>query len=177
MSWSCKLLTVTSLCEFFIYMLFSLTKLALYHEFCFMIAIAFSHAEVISDDFLYGTPHVFMLSRMMSDYTVETINDGLNEFNVEFHGPKESTVLTLMLLFLHCVLHFFNFFDGYDLPPPAPPPPPPVGTQGQLCFGCILIFHSMNKFRNITCQSIQNKILICLSETVMVLFIFKYYNR
>ncbi|XP_031092628.1 ubiquitin-conjugating enzyme E2-23 kDa-like isoform X2 [Ipomoea triloba] len=29
-------------------------------------------------------------NRMMSDYTVETINDGLNEFNVEFHGPKES---------------------------------------------------------------------------------------
>ncbi|KAF2282907.1 hypothetical protein GH714_043327 [Hevea brasiliensis] len=28
--------------------------------------------------------------RMMSDYNVETINDGLNEFNVEFHGPKES---------------------------------------------------------------------------------------
>ncbi|GFZ12039.1 ubiquitin-conjugating enzyme 5 [Actinidia rufa] len=28
--------------------------------------------------------------RMMSDYTVEMINDGLNEFNVEFHGPKES---------------------------------------------------------------------------------------
>ncbi|BBH03838.1 ubiquitin-conjugating enzyme 5 [Prunus dulcis] len=27
---------------------------------------------------------------MMSDYNVETINDGLNEFNVEFHGPKES---------------------------------------------------------------------------------------
>ncbi|KAG6635250.1 ubiquitin-conjugating enzyme E2-23 kDa-like isoform X2 [Carya illinoinensis] len=27
---------------------------------------------------------------MMSDYTVETINDGLNDFNVEFHGPKES---------------------------------------------------------------------------------------
>ncbi|KAF7806107.1 ubiquitin-conjugating enzyme E2-23 kDa-like isoform X1 [Senna tora] len=27
---------------------------------------------------------------MMSDYTVETINDGLSEFNVEFHGPKES---------------------------------------------------------------------------------------
>ncbi|XP_019703585.1 ubiquitin-conjugating enzyme E2 4 isoform X4 [Elaeis guineensis] len=28
--------------------------------------------------------------RMMSDYIVETINDGLSEFNVEFHGPKES---------------------------------------------------------------------------------------
>ena len=60
------------------------------------------------------------LSRMMSDYIVETINDGLNEFNVEFHGPKESTVLTLMLLFHLHVLHFCNCFDGYDLPPPPP---------------------------------------------------------
>lgn len=123
MSWSCKLLTVTSLCEFFIYMLFSLTKLALYHEFCFMIAIAFSHAEVISDDFLYGTSHVFMLSRMMSDYTVETINDGLNEFNVEFHGPKESTVLTLMLCFsiVYCTFSIF-LMAMISLPRPLPPP-------------------------------------------------------
>ncbi|XP_028088817.1 ubiquitin-conjugating enzyme E2-23 kDa-like isoform X2 [Camellia sinensis] len=27
---------------------------------------------------------------MMSDYAVEPINDGISEFNVEFHGPKES---------------------------------------------------------------------------------------
>ncbi|KAL8154237.1 hypothetical protein V2J09_011997 [Rumex salicifolius] len=27
---------------------------------------------------------------MMSDYEVETINDGLHEFNVFFHGPKDS---------------------------------------------------------------------------------------
>ncbi|KAF5730086.1 Ubiquitin-conjugating enzyme E2 5 isoform 1 [Tripterygium wilfordii] len=31
-----------------------------------------------------------VMKLMMSDYNVETINDGLNEFNVEFHGPKES---------------------------------------------------------------------------------------
>lgn len=31
--------------------------------------------------------------RMMSDYNVETINDGISEFNVEFHGPKESMFL------------------------------------------------------------------------------------
>ncbi|RZR82300.1 hypothetical protein BHM03_00008671, partial [Ensete ventricosum] len=31
-----------------------------------------------------------LLFRMMSDYTVETTNDGLTEFNVEFHGPKQS---------------------------------------------------------------------------------------
>ncbi|KAE8721690.1 hypothetical protein F3Y22_tig00015426pilonHSYRG00161 [Hibiscus syriacus] len=29
-----------------------------------------------------------VMKLMMSDYNVETINDGLNEFNVEFHGPK-----------------------------------------------------------------------------------------
>lgn len=27
---------------------------------------------------------------MMSDYKVEMINDGMQEFFVEFHGPKES---------------------------------------------------------------------------------------
>ncbi|GAV63004.1 UQ_con domain-containing protein, partial [Cephalotus follicularis] len=31
-----------------------------------------------------------VMKLMMSDYNVETIHDGLNEFNVEFHGPKES---------------------------------------------------------------------------------------
>ncbi|URE23611.1 ubiquitin-conjugating enzyme E2 [Musa troglodytarum] len=29
-------------------------------------------------------------AKMMSDYMVETTNDGLTEFNVEFHGPKQS---------------------------------------------------------------------------------------
>jgi len=38
-----------------------------------------------------------MLYRMMSDYNVETINDGLNDFNVEFHGPKESIISSLLL--------------------------------------------------------------------------------
>ncbi|KAJ4826321.1 Ubiquitin-conjugating enzyme E2 4 [Turnera subulata] len=39
----------------------------------------------------YGCHEVLSLYlKMMSDYNVETINDGLNEFNVEFHGPKES---------------------------------------------------------------------------------------
>lgn len=41
--------------------------------------------------------YCFLYYRMMSDYTVETINDGLTEFNVEFHGPKESTVNILEL--------------------------------------------------------------------------------
>ncbi|KAI4319090.1 hypothetical protein MLD38_032733 [Melastoma candidum] len=31
-----------------------------------------------------------VMKLMMSDYAVETINDGLSEFNVEFHGPKDS---------------------------------------------------------------------------------------
>ncbi|CAL5370570.1 unnamed protein product [Camellia sinensis] len=35
----------------------------------------------------------FLISRMMSDYAVEPINDGISEFNVEFHGPKENSKL------------------------------------------------------------------------------------
>ncbi|XP_059644966.1 ubiquitin-conjugating enzyme E2-23 kDa-like [Cornus florida] len=31
-----------------------------------------------------------VMKLMMSDYIVEPINDGISEFNVEFHGPKES---------------------------------------------------------------------------------------
>ncbi|KAI7743644.1 hypothetical protein M8C21_016140 [Ambrosia artemisiifolia] len=31
-----------------------------------------------------------VMKLMMSDYTVDTPNDRLNEFSVEFHGPKES---------------------------------------------------------------------------------------
>lgn len=31
-----------------------------------------------------------VMKLMMGDYKVETINDGLSEFNVEFHGPKGS---------------------------------------------------------------------------------------
>ncbi|CAL5321612.1 unnamed protein product [Camellia sinensis] len=30
------------------------------------------------------------VERMMSDYAVEPISDGISEFNVEFHGPKEN---------------------------------------------------------------------------------------
>lgn len=44
-------------------------------------------------------------------------------------------------------------------------------AQGQLFFGCILILNSMNKFRNITFQSIQKKILIWLSENILVCLI------
>ncbi|XP_068652332.1 ubiquitin-conjugating enzyme E2 5-like isoform X1 [Aristolochia californica] len=31
-----------------------------------------------------------VMKLMMSDYAVEPVNDGISEFNVEFHGPKES---------------------------------------------------------------------------------------
>nr|CAD1830790.1 unnamed protein product [Ananas comosus var. bracteatus] len=31
-----------------------------------------------------------MMKLMMSDYKVETVNDGMQEFFVDFHGPKES---------------------------------------------------------------------------------------
>ncbi|KAI3462988.1 hypothetical protein Pfo_019651 [Paulownia fortunei] len=31
-----------------------------------------------------------VMKLMMSDYIVEPLNDGINKFNVEFHGPKES---------------------------------------------------------------------------------------
>lgn len=47
-----------------------------------------------------------ILSRMMSDYNVETINDGLNEFNVKFHGPKESMLIlicSIYVLFFMCI--------------------------------------------------------------------------
>lgn len=35
---------------------------------------------------------IIFVPRMMSDYAVETINDGIGEFNVEFRGPKDSMV-------------------------------------------------------------------------------------
>jgi len=45
----------------------------------------------------------------MSDYNVETINDGLNDFNVEFHGPKES-IISSLLLFLSPIWYIsFSF--------------------------------------------------------------------
>ena len=56
---------------------------------------------------------------MMSDYTVEMINDGLNEFNVEFHGPKESTTLTLLCFKLYgkdscsSMMQFPSCFNRY----------------------------------------------------------------
>lgn len=34
------------------------------------------------------------LDRMMSDYKVEMVNDGMSEFYVEFHGPRDSTFIS-----------------------------------------------------------------------------------
>ncbi|KAK6913142.1 Ubiquitin-conjugating enzyme E2 [Dillenia turbinata] len=42
-----------------------------------------------------------VMKLMMSDFAVETINDGINEFNVEFHGPKESRSTALRFKMLH----------------------------------------------------------------------------
>ena len=37
--------------------------------------------------------------RMMSDYKVEMINDGMQEFYVDFHGPSESKSSIPLYLF------------------------------------------------------------------------------
>ena len=39
----------------------------------------------------------------MSDYKVEMINDGMQEFYVDFHGPKESKSFLTHIF-------FFSFF-------------------------------------------------------------------
>lgn len=41
---------------------------------------------------------------------MEPINDGINEFNVEFHGPKESNVKTIFALRL-ATLHIYTFIS------------------------------------------------------------------
>ena len=43
-------------------------------------------------------------TRMMSDYKVEMINDGMQEFYVDFHGPKESKSFLTHIFFFF----FFN---------------------------------------------------------------------
>lgn len=56
--------------------------------------------------------HCISCDRMMSDYTVEPINDEINKFNVEFHGPKESNgphVLCLIVFLTNNVSHFHQF--------------------------------------------------------------------
>lgn len=91
----------------------------------------------------------------------------MDSMNSMWNSMVQKKVLFLLSCFCFSIVYCtFSIFLMAMIS--LPRPLPPVGTQGQLCFGCILIFYSMNKFRNITCQSIQNKILICLSETIMV---------
>ena len=40
--------------------------------------------------------------RMMSDYKVEMINDGMQEFYVQFHGPNDSEFPFLSLSLFFC---------------------------------------------------------------------------
>lgn len=56
----------------------------------------------------------FSFHRMMSDYMVETINDGITEFNVEFHGPKESNVTKILVSL--CRLLICDFAEGSSSP-------------------------------------------------------------
>ena len=47
---------------------------------------------------------------MMSDYKVEMINDGMQEFYLEFHGPKDSNNPLLFPNFLLVILSFSFVF-------------------------------------------------------------------
>lgn len=40
----------------------------------------------------------------MSDYKVEMVNDGMSEFYVEFHGPRDSKLPFHVLIFADSVL-------------------------------------------------------------------------
>ncbi|KAG0472927.1 hypothetical protein HPP92_014784 [Vanilla planifolia] len=46
---------------------------------------------------------------MMSDYKVETINDGMQEFYVEFHGPKDRSLVLFLDLFLIDLIEMFYY--------------------------------------------------------------------
>jgi hypothetical protein len=51
---------------------------------------------------------ILSVDRMMSDYKVEMVNDGMNEFYVEFHGPPESMFSISKLVFVLHSLFFVN---------------------------------------------------------------------
>jgi hypothetical protein len=44
---------------------------------------------------------------MMSDYKVELINDGMQEFYVHFNGPNESKSSLRSSFFVFFLLHFY----------------------------------------------------------------------
>ena len=54
-----------------------------------------------------------MSYRMMSDYRVEMVNDGMQEFYVYFHGPNESILLEPFL----CFILFFEVFFSFSFSP------------------------------------------------------------
>jgi hypothetical protein len=49
---------------------------------------------------------------MMSDYKVEMINDGMQEFYVEFNGPKESkqSKSSVPIISFYCFLSLIQLF-------------------------------------------------------------------
>lgn len=52
---------------------------------------------------------------MMSDYKVEMINDGMQEFFVDFHGPNDSMllfILSLSLLVSFLILQCMEFIGS-----------------------------------------------------------------
>ena len=51
-----------------------------------------------------------MWTRMMSDYKVEMINDGMQEFYVEFNGPKESKFINAAFSSFFFFYHLFVTF-------------------------------------------------------------------
>ena len=51
----------------------------------------------------------FLINRMMSDYKVEMINDGMQEFYVHFHGPNESK-FSFVFIYVTCFRAFFELF-------------------------------------------------------------------
>lgn len=48
---------------------------------------------------------------MMSDYKVEMVNDGMSEFYVEFHGPRESTFFHFLNSLLSVADRMRNYFE------------------------------------------------------------------
>jgi hypothetical protein len=50
-----------------------------------------------------------VFTRMMSDYKVEMMNDGMQEFYVDFHGPCDSKSLTPIFEFSHFWCFYMKF--------------------------------------------------------------------
>ncbi len=57
----------------------------------------------------------FGVGRMMSDYKVEMVNDGMSEFYVEFHGPRESMWVHFLSLPLHACTMFVPLLSWTEM--------------------------------------------------------------